>query len=162
MKTLLAFMLLSLVSFNSSENSSSLPSVIIQDLNGNEVNTSTFDNDGKPIIVILWSTWNSPGKRQMNTIHEVYEDWQEETGVKIIGISSDDARNRHKVKPYVDGKGWTYDIYIDSKQNFTKAVNATDPPHTLLYNGSGELVWEHKGFLDGDENTILEQLKKIA
>jgi thiol-disulfide isomerase/thioredoxin len=162
MKILLAILALSLISLNSSDSVSLLPDVIVQDLNGNEINTKTFSNDGKPILVILWATWNSPGKRQMNVLHEIYEDWQEETGVKVIGISLDDARNKHKVKPYVESKGWTYEVYLDSKQSFAKKVNAENPPHTSLYNGNGELVWQKNGFVDGDEDEILEQLKKVT
>ena len=37
--------------------SGKLPSVTVQDMNGQKVNTSTWSNDGKPMIVNFWATW---------------------------------------------------------------------------------------------------------
>ena len=44
------------------------------------------------------------GKQELENIHEVYDDWREETNVKLIAISIDDARNTSKIKPLVNSK----------------------------------------------------------
>ena len=98
-------------------NTKTVPSVNVKTLQGKTINTSSFNNDGKPIVISFWATWCSPCKKELNNISEVYEDWQEETGVKLIAISIDDSRNKHKVKPYVDSKGWEYEVYIDANQD---------------------------------------------
>ena len=84
----------------------SLPSVDIKDLSGSTISTSSFDNGGKPIIIDFWATWCKPCIEELNTIHEVYADWQKETGVKIITISLDDARTMQRVAPFINSKGW--------------------------------------------------------
>ena len=66
---------------------SQLPSVDIRTLNGSIVNTSEFDNDKGPIIISFWATWCKPCKQELENIHEVYEDWQNETNVKLIAIN---------------------------------------------------------------------------
>ena len=81
-----------------------IPSVDIKTLNGSSFNTGDIANEGNPIIISFWATWCSPCKRELNTIAEEYIDWQDETGVKLVAISIDDARQMHKVKPYVDGQ----------------------------------------------------------
>ena len=73
--------------------------VSVKTLDGKTVQTSTFNNDGKPYILSFWATWCKPCLRELNTIKEVYEDWQEETGVKIIAVSIDDSRGDSRVKP---------------------------------------------------------------
>ena len=83
-----------------------LPSVQLKDLKGKTVNTATLSNNGKPFIISFFATWCKPCNRELNAIHEVYPDWQDETGVKVIGISIDQAQNINKVKPLVDGNGW--------------------------------------------------------
>jgi hypothetical protein len=35
-------------------------------------------------------------------------------------------------------------------------------PHTFLLNSKKEIVWQHKGYVDGDEEELLEQIKKLA
>src|SRR5204863_6348680 len=90
-----------------------LPSVDVKLMNGERVNTSAFSNDGKPIIIDFWATWCKPCIEELNAIHDVYPDWQKETGVKMITISVDDARTMTRVAPFVNGKGWTYESYVD-------------------------------------------------
>ena len=54
---------------------------------GKTVDISTLSNNGKPIVISFWATWCKPCKTELNTIAEDYEDWQEETGVKLIAVS---------------------------------------------------------------------------
>jgi len=140
---------------------SKLPSVKVKDLNGNTINTADFSNDGKPIVISFWATWCGPCKKELNAIHEVYEDWQDETGVKVIAVSIDDARSATRVKPYVDGQGWDYDVYLDSNQDFKRALNVNNVPQTFLLNGKGEIVWTHSGYNPGDEEELLEEIEKL-
>ncbi|MDR0412530.1 MAG: TlpA family protein disulfide reductase, partial [Dysgonamonadaceae bacterium] len=70
-----------------------LPSVQLKDINGKTIDTATLTNDGKPFIISFFATWCKPCLRELEAIKEVYEEWQEETGVKLIAISIDDAQN---------------------------------------------------------------------
>ena len=53
--------ILSLLAITSSAQDKSaaraLPAVDLKDVTGTTINTSTFDNGGKPIIVDFWATW---------------------------------------------------------------------------------------------------------
>ena len=162
-KTILltSILLLTIISF-SQNGTRQMPSAIVTDMEGNRVNTTSFENDGKPMIINFWATWCSPCKRELNNIADVYDDWIEETGVKLIAISIDDARNAGKVAPYVNGKAWEYEVYIDSNQDFKRALNVNNVPHTFLVNGEGEIVWQHNSYSEGDEDELYEVVKKLA
>lgn len=138
-----------------------IPSINVKTLKGGTFNTSKIANDGKPIVISFWATWCSPCKRELNAIADVYEDWQDETGVKLIAMSIDDARNMGKVAPYVNGQDWDYDVYIDPNGDFKRAMNVNNVPHTFLINGAGEIVWQHNSYSPGDEEELLEQIKKL-
>jgi alkyl hydroperoxide reductase subunit AhpC len=97
----------------------------------------------------------------LNTIKEVYEEWQEETGVKIIAVSIDDARGASRVKPLVNGSGWEYEVYIDQNQDLKRAMNVVNVPHTFIINGKGEIVWQHTSFVEGSEEELIELVKKV-
>ena len=164
MKKLILLSTLTILSFTlfSQTEKRAIPSATVTDMEGNNVNTKDFNNDGKPMIINFWATWCSPCKRELNNIADVYEDWVEETGVKIIAVSIDDARNSGKVAPYVNGKGWEYEVYIDSNQDFKRALNVNNVPHTFLVNGNGEIVWQHNSYSEGDEDELYEAVKKLA
>lgn len=136
--------------------------ITLKALDGSSVQTSAIHNEGKPIIINFWATWCKPCNRELNAIKEVYEDWQKETGVKIVAISIDDSRSANRVKPHVDGQGWEYEVYIDQNQDFKRAMNVVNPPHTFVINGNGEIVWQHTSYVEGDEDELIEVVRKVA
>jgi len=139
-----------------------IPSADVNKLDGTSFNTANIKNDGKPIIINFWATWCSPCKRELNNIAEMYEMWQEETGVKLVAMSIDDARNMAKVAPYVNGKGWEYDVYIDPNGDFKRAMGVNNVPHTFLVDGDGNIVWQHNSYVEGDEYELFELVKKLS
>jgi cytochrome c biogenesis protein CcmG/thiol:disulfide interchange protein DsbE len=145
-----------------SPNEKTIPTVNVKNLQGKTVSTKLFKNDGKPMVISFWATWCSPCKKELNNIAEVYEDWQDETGVKLIAVSIDDARNKHKVKPYVDSKGWEYEVYIDANQDLKRAMNVNNVPYTFLVDGNGKIVYEHNNYVPGDEDNLYKKIKMLV
>ena len=142
--------------------SNKVPSVKIKDLMGNTIDTGTLENDGKPMIISFWATWCSPCKRELNSYAEHYEDWQDETGVKIVAVTIDDQRSVSRVGPYVNSVEWEYEILLDSNKDFARAMQVINVPHTFLVDGSGNIVWQHNNYSDGDEEELYEELVKIS
>ena len=64
-----------------------MPVVKVKDLEGKDVDVSTITNDGKPIVFMFWATWCAPCLKELNNVAELYEEWQENTGVKIYAVS---------------------------------------------------------------------------
>lgn len=159
----ISFVILSLSIFSfSGDGGRPLPKVDVKTVDGKTINTSTFENDGKPIIVSFWATWCKPCVQELTNISEVYEDWTDETGVKLIAISIDNARNSQKVLPLVNSKEWEYEVYIDENSDFKRAMGVNAVPHTFLLDGKGNIVWQHVGYNIGDEDELYEMVEKLA
>ena len=138
-----------------------LPRVDLKTLDNITFNSSEFNNNGKPIIISFWATWCKPCIKELNNIAEVYEDWQEETGVKVIAVSIDDARNMSKVKPKVNALLWDYEIYCDPNGDFKRAMGVGTVPHTFLLNENKEIVYQHTGYKDGDEYELFKKIEAL-
>jgi peroxiredoxin len=149
-------------SSQSSDKGRPIPSVAIKTLKGESFNTSSISNDGKPVVISFWATWCKPCIEELNNISEVYPEWQKETGVKIYAVSIDDARTTQRVAPFVNGKKWSYDVLLDPNSDFKRTMNVNMPPHTFLVNGKGEIVWQHVGYVDGNEEELYEEVKKVT
>ncbi len=158
--TLSVLALFSVTSF--AGNGDKIPASTVKKLDGTKVNSSTFSNNGKPIIISFWATWCKPCKKELDAIQENYAEWTKETGVKLIAISIDDARSSGKVVPDVKSKGWDFEVYIDENQDFKRAMNVNNVPHTFLVYGNGKIVWSHNSYTEGDEEKLYENVKKLA
>lgn len=139
-----------------------LPAIDIKTMDGRNFNTGDIDNDGKPIIISFWATWCKPCVKELNTIADEYIDWQDETGVKLVAISIDDARNMQKVAPFVNGKGWEYEVYVDPNGDMRRAMNVNAVPHTFLLNGNKEVVYSHNSYSPGDEVELYEKVLEAS
>lgn len=138
--------------------SAQLPSVQLKNINGETVNTAEISNDGKPIIISFFATWCKPCIRELKAIHELYPDWQDETGVRIIIVSIDQAQDVLKVKPFVDGYGWEYEVLLDPNGEFKRAMNVQTIPHIFVLDGNGNVQWQHVGYTDGGEEEVRKHL----
>ena len=155
-------LLLALVLFGVSYASAQLPSVQLKDINGKTIDTATLHNDGKPFVVSFFATWCKPCLRELRAINEYYGDWQDETGMKLIAISTDEAQNVHKVKPLVDSEGFEYDVLLDSNQEFQRALGIQMIPYVMIIDGDGNIVETRNGYTDGSEAHIIEKIRELT
>ena len=139
-----------------------LPAITLKTMEGKTVRTDTLSNNGKPFIIDFFATWCKPCNRELDAINEVYEDWQEETGVKIYAISVDQAHNINKVKPLVDNHGWTYDVILDTNMEFQKALGIQMIPYVLIVDGTGKIVYRHNGYTEGAEQELIEKVRELV
>ncbi len=159
---ILYILCLSLFTLSINAQNKSLPSVEVKTLTGKKINIQSIENDGNPIIINFWATWCKPCKQELNTIAEMYDNWQDATGVKIIAISVDDSRTSSKVGPYVNSADWDYEIYLDPNKELARTLGVSSMPHTLLLDENKNIVWQHRGYVPGDEDELFDQVKKIS
>jgi thioredoxin-related protein len=62
----------------------------------------------------------------------------------------------------VKGRGWDFEVYLDENSDLRRAMNVANPPHTFLYDGEGNLVYEHNGYAPGDEDELYEKIKELT
>ena len=138
---------------------SNLPQTRIRSLAGSEISFNSLGmNSDTAIIVSFWATWCIPCIQELETIADQYEERQKETPFKLIAISIDDSRTTNRVKPFVKGRGWPFDIYLDVNSDLKRALNINDVPHVLIIK-AGKIVYQHNGYVAGNEEVLFEKLK---
>lgn len=141
--------------------SGKIPAINVKSLDGSAFNMGSLSNEGKPIILTFWATWCKPCIKEHDAIHDVYDEWVEETGVKMLAVSIDNVRSSRSVSPMVNGKGWEFEVYLDENGELKRAMNVNVPPHTYILDGEGNIAWQHVGYLDGDEQKYIDIVRKL-
>jgi len=149
-----------ILSFNSySQNE--IPNIDVKTLDGETVNIKEVTDQDNVVIVSLWATWCVPCIKELDAISEVYEDWQEETGVQLIAVSVDDSRTVKRVKSLINGKGWEYNILLDTNNDLKRALGASTVPLTLVIKDN-KIVLRHSGYSPGAEDELYEKIKELS
>ena len=136
-----------------------LPDVTLKDINGKEVKIADLSRSGKPIIISFFATWCKPCIRELKAIHELYPDWQDETGVEMYIVSIDEGQDVQRVAPMVNGFGWEYKVLLDPNGTFKRAMNVQSIPHLFVVDSNGKTVYNHVGYTDGCETEIEKYLR---
>lgn len=144
------------------EQKQTLPDLNLKDVNGKVVNVKDYAKKGKIVIISFWATWCTPCKKELNNINELYDEWKTKYDVIVVAVSIDNARNVMKVKPYIDGQAWPFDVLLDVNSDMMRAMNVVNPPHTFLLDKAGNIVYSHTGYLEGDEFALEEKIKAIV
>ena len=154
---LLIVFVLSFITINAQ---STLPSLSLKTMDGKTINTKELSKDG-PIVISLWATWCVPCKNELDAISDVYEDWQDETNIKLYAVSVDDSRTVKRVKPLVNGKGWEYEVLLDTNHDLKRALGVSTVPVTLIVKDN-KIVYRHSGYTPGAEDELYEEIKKYT
>jgi peroxiredoxin len=140
-------------------NSQELPDITINDVEGNSVSVKELSDSDDIKIFSFWATWCVPCINELDAIADVYEDWQDETNVELIAISTDDARTNKRVIPLVNGKGWDYQVLLDDNQDLKRALNISVLPYVVVVK-NGKIIHTRTGYTPGSEEELYEVVKE--
>lgn len=152
MNKIIAYTLLIAGSFSFAQE---LPSLTLKDLDGNNTDLNTLVQGENVFVFSFWATWCVPCINELDAISEVYEDWQDETKVRLIAIATDDTRTKKRIRPMVNGKGWEYLVLYDDNQDLKRALNITTLPHTLVLKNQ-KIIHRRTGYNPGVEDELYE------
>lgn len=138
------------------------PDMTIPDLQGNNVDLKALSvEEGEPVVLAFWATWCGPCLLELNAINDVISDWREESTFKFYAISVDDSKTVGRVQPLVNGKGWDFDILLDTNNDLKRQLNFSTPPYTMIIK-NGIVVYKHIGYQPGAEDELYEKIKEYT
>ena len=140
-----------------------VPNVNVKTLDGQTVNLKDYAaKSGKTLIIDFWATWCSPCKKELDAVADYYDEWQEKYNVELLAITIDNQRALPKVPGIVESKGWSYTIFAGNEEEMRNAFNFQTIPQTLIADKDGNIIFEHNGYVPGDEEELEKVVAKAA
>ena len=138
-----------------------MPNIELNAISGKSVNLSTdFNEVDKLYVFSFWATWCAPCINELEAIHKKYATWKESLNIEIIAVSIDDSKTHKRVKPFLKGKGWTYNVLLDSNQELKRALSIVNVPYTIVVKNS-KIVYVSNGYSQGSEEELFNKLKEL-
>ena len=111
---------------------------------------------GKVIVVNVFASWCPPCRDEIPGLVSIRRSLPEEQ-VVLLGISVD--REPKALANYMSEMSMNYPVLL-ARGNLIQRLGVRVVPHLLIYNKRGELVFDHKGFMNEADiraaiNTIL-------
>lgn len=146
-----------LLSFTFSINAQDKIDFSVELLSGDEIKFSDMYSTGVT-LVNFWALWCKPCRVEMKALKTIYEKYSDR-GFQILGINQDSPRSVAKVESYIASHEIPYEIAIDPNKELFELFNGQVVPLTLLYDKSGNVVYQNTGYLPGDEFKLEEAVK---
>ena len=115
---------------------------------------------GKVTVVSFWATWCKPCKEEMKAMQPIFEKMKDD--IQYIAVSIDNTKTMAKVAPYIKSQGYTFPVLLDPNSELFRTLNGTNVPYTLVYAADGSLYTKHDGYLEGDQEKLVEEVTALV
>jgi len=135
------------------------PNVKFQSLEGETVSLSSYYGKG-PVLLSFWATWCKPCVEELKEYQKINDKYKEK-GLKLLGVSTDSEKSVSKVKPFINAKGFDFEVLLDTNMDGARKFYAQNIPYSVLLDKNGNIVYSHLGYKKGDEKKMEELISKM-
>jgi peroxiredoxin len=135
------------------------PDFTLPDVNGDKVRLSDKLKNG-PVLLDFWATWCKPCLQELPSLERIRQLYSKDS-LQVLAISTDNPKSSSNVKPFTRGQGFQFTVLLDTDSEVRKLFGGTTMPFSVLIAPSGDVVYQHLGYVPGDEKGIEEEIIKL-
>ena len=120
---------------------------------------SLEDLRGRPVLLNVWATWCHPCREELPDLQRLHETHSAQ-GLRIVGVSVDEAGQEASVQRFAREHGVTYDLWLDPGERVASAFATVGVPTTVLIAPDGTLLWRHVGPVKADDPELTRLLQQ--
>jgi cytochrome c biogenesis protein CcmG/thiol:disulfide interchange protein DsbE len=112
---------------------------------------------GKWVYLDFWASWCAPCKASFPFMNRLQSKFQA-GNFTVLAINVDE--NTADAKGFLSEHQANFPVVFDAQGKLPQAFNVQVMPTSYLINPSGEIVWQHHGFLEKDIKTIVSIIQQ--
>jgi peroxiredoxin len=114
--------------------------------------------EGQVVIVDFWGTFCEPCKKSFPKLQDIYSKYKSQ-GVTVVGISEDDEKDG--IVAFAGSYGAKFPLVWDESKAVAGKWNPGSMPATFIVDRKGVVRFFHRGYREGEENEIEQQVKSL-
>lgn len=122
------------------------PDFTVLDKDGNTVRLS--EKFGKPIVINFWATWCPPCKQELPDFDKLCKEYGDRVVFMMVNLTDGYRDTVDGTKRFVSGKGYTFPVYFDTKDNAASAYNVSSIPQTTFIDAKGNIYTTRIGAMN--------------
>ena len=122
------------------------PDFTVLDKDGNTVRLS--EKSGKPIVINFWATWCPPCKQELPDFDKLCKEYGDRVVFMMVNLTDGYRDTVDGTKRFVSGKGYTFPVYFDTKDNAASAYNVSSIPQTTFIDAKGNIYTTRIGAMN--------------
>ncbi len=123
------------------------PAFSATDTTGHSVTLSSLR--GSVVLLNVWATWCTPCRQEIPFLSRLQAE-EGARGLRVIGVSIDEAADRAEVLVAAPRLGIRYEIWFDPAERVASVMDISAVPVSALIDRSGIVTWRHAGVLRKD------------
>jgi len=141
------------------EEASEVANFVLKDLDGKDVSLNDIRAKG-PVLIDFWATWCKPCLRELPKVDSLRVKYAAER-LQVVAISIDETRSVSKVKSYIKTHDYGFQVLLDPNQRTLRQLQGVNVPYLVIISQSGERVYTHSGYREGDEKKVESVLDEL-
>ena len=122
------------------------PDFTVLDKDGNTVRLS--EKFGKPIVINFWATWCPSCKQELPDFDKLSKEYGDRIVFMMVNLTDGYRDTVDGTKRFVSGKGYTFPVYFDTKDNAASAYNVSSIPQTTFIDAKGNIYTTRIGAMN--------------
>ncbi len=112
----------------------------------------------------FWLTTCMPCLAEFSAYTQHFTEWKQQADFNLVGISIDFPERFQKIGPMAAERKWPFPVYWDRTRAFKSILpgGLNGMPQVFLFDKTGKLVWQHKGYSPGTEQELFDQIKGLG
>ncbi|HXX67919.1 MAG TPA: TlpA disulfide reductase family protein [Polyangiaceae bacterium] len=115
---------------------------------------------GTVVVVDFWGTYCGPCKQSFPKLEGLRARYAER-GLRVLGISEDEADDKAKIPSFAATYGAKFAIAWDEDKSIARMYKPETMPSTFVIDRKGIVRYEHVGYHDGDERELEKEVKDL-